>query len=152
MLNEDGYGVFGTRLNALFDSHRPRLTNAQACEALRRQGYPISLPYLSQLRSGVRRAPSAQVIHALAVLFDVPPDYFYDLRYGLESDQGKRDDARYIERLSLEGPRRLLGITNGLSPASQEVLVKMADHLRNAEDANIRRRRRGLPLHRPEAI
>jgi len=133
LLSEHGYSVFCIRLNALFATRQPGLTNARVCDALRQQGYRISTPYLSQLRTGVRRAPSATVMHGLAQFFGVTTSHFFDSRGDSGTEDSRHSDALLIAQLSDEPVKHLLGLTNALSSDSQEMLISLVDRLRESD-------------------
>ena len=68
------------RLNALFDtSPNPatgrRWTGEEFAAAMTAAGFPITEPYLSQLRTGARGNPSAQNLTGIAKVFGVSIDY-----------------------------------------------------------------------------
>jgi transcriptional regulator with XRE-family HTH domain len=111
--------VFCTQLNALFSSSKVGLTNLDVAREVRRRGCPLSTPYLSQLRTGVRTNPSNLVVDALADYFNVSPDFFFD-PHGSE----------VLGKLASPGLRRLLSACVGLSDLSMELLVEISDHLR----------------------
>ncbi|WP_067538049.1 helix-turn-helix transcriptional regulator [Nocardia crassostreae] len=123
---------FATRLNKLFDTarsgRRPH-TTAEVAAALTAAGYPISKPYLSQLRSGQRTDVSDQTVAALAKFFRVRPDYFFSDRYAAKID----NDLRLLTRLHGSGVRRLSARAFDLSEESQNLLTNMAEKLRLSE-------------------
>ena len=133
MLSEHGYSVFCIRLNALFETRQPGLTNARVCDALRQQGCRISTPYLSQLRTGVRRAPSETVVRGLAQFFGVNTSHFFDTRCDFGIEDSRHSDALLIAKLSNEPVQHLLRLTNELSSDSQEMLILLVDRLREAD-------------------
>ncbi|MFD0000482.1 helix-turn-helix domain-containing protein [Nocardia sp. NPDC127526] len=124
---------FATRLNKLFDAGAPAErrphTTAEVAAALTASGYPISKPYLSQLRSGQRTNPSDQTVAALARFFRVRPDYFFSDRYTARVD----NDLRLLTRLHGAGVRRLSARAFDLSEESQNLLTSMAERLRLSE-------------------
>lgn len=72
------------RLNLLF-ARVPRgagspqpYSNDQAAEEITAAGVAVTGRYLSQLRSGHRDNPSARLLSAIANLFGVPVQYFFD--------------------------------------------------------------------------
>lgn len=131
--------VFGRQLNRLFRRAGRQLTNLAVVMALREQGCSISTPYLSQLRTGVRTNPSSSLVDALANFFDVQSDYFFDIDADPDapvavSATGMIDsDAAFIAGLSNSGLRRLLALSQSLSPRSIELLVALSDRLRLAD-------------------
>ncbi|OCB56609.1 hypothetical protein A5722_13910 [Mycobacterium vulneris] len=78
---------FAARVNLLFDSVHPPgrgpYRDAEVADGLAHLGYPMSRPYLSQLRSGRRTNPSETTIHAFAEFFRVDVAYFTDDEYYL---------------------------------------------------------------------
>ncbi|CAM4152097.1 HTH cro/C1-type domain-containing protein [Nocardia ninae] len=105
MYREDNY--FAARLNMLFarvhlPGRKPH-TNAEVAAALTASGHPVSKPYISQLRSGVRTHPSDETVAALAKFFKVRPDYFYNDAYAAKIDR----DLESRAQLEGYGLRRL---------------------------------------------
>lgn len=122
-----------TRLNRLFETvHAPGArphTNSEVAAQLTAWGHPISKPYLSQLRSGVRTDPSRETIAALARFFRVRPDYFADDAYTSTADR----DYALLAQLQFDGLRTLSVLAFDLSEESQNLLTAMADRLRVTE-------------------
>ncbi|MCV7320457.1 PAS domain-containing protein [Mycolicibacterium confluentis] len=91
-------GSFADRLNRLFAAIRApgngAYTNSEVLRALAEKGVHVSAPYMSQLRSGVRRRPSEQAVIALAEFFGVRPVYF--------DDAYDREDLQYLVRLDAD--------------------------------------------------
>lgn len=133
--------VFERQLNRLFIRTDRKLTNLAVVEALRDQGRSISTPYLSQLRSGVRANPSRSVIDALAYYFEVQPDYFFDVDADPDpsivalTDSFIEADGAAIAGLTDGGLRRLLALSQSLSPSSIELLVVLSERLRIVDRA-----------------
>ncbi|MGF6887489.1 transcriptional regulator with XRE-family HTH domain [Nocardia sp. GAS34] len=96
-------------------------------ERMAATGCRLSVPYLSQLRTGRRANPSVTVIDALAREFDVDPYFLHGLDGGL-------DDFGLVAELSDPSLRRLACLVAGLSDTSQTMLIAMADKFRQAED------------------
>lgn len=76
---------FAERLNTLFGYIYPPgggpHHDGEVAVALTASGFPISRPYITELRSGRRTDPSKETTAALAKFFMVKPDYFWDRRY-----------------------------------------------------------------------
>jgi transcriptional regulator with XRE-family HTH domain len=71
------------RLNALFTRvPQPGVnqlySNDRAAKEISAKGVKVTGVYLSLLRSGKQNNPSARLLAAIADLFDVPIDYFFD--------------------------------------------------------------------------
>lgn len=126
--------VFAERLNALYDNWRAtnsrRLSNVAVAAALADAGVPVSTPYLSQLRNGARINPSTRVARALAVFFDVDPDYFFVAASG---DDSVAHDAALSHRFVAPSLRQLAHAAALLTPSAQQYLVELAERLRVAE-------------------
>lgn len=123
--------MFADRLNMLFeDSPRfgRRVTQAEVADGLAARGYRISRPYLSQLRRSARTNPSAYIVLLLAEFFGVDDEYFY-----LPASSEVETPSVLIDRLAQESLRRLLSHTDGLSEASLDLVLDMAERLRCAE-------------------
>ena len=123
--------VFARQLNALFARSAVRITNTMVAQALTEQGYPISAPYLSQLRNGVRTRPAPRYVERIAEYFSVPLSYFYDLPYERSDDGGEdRDrDLALIWEIDHDAVRRLLLHAHGLTPEAMDLLLQFADRL-----------------------
>ncbi|AMO60059.1 Helix-turn-helix protein [Mycolicibacterium phlei] len=125
---------FAERLNRLFNvvcpPGRGPYTSAEVVKALNQQGFSISAPYMSQLRSGKRGRPSLATIRQLAAFFRVDPAYF------LDDDYYERISAELtvLEAMHDDGLRRIANRVCGLSPASQLVLVETIEELRRREN------------------
>jgi transcriptional regulator with XRE-family HTH domain len=122
--------VFCTQLNALFSSSKVGLTNLDVAREVRRRGCPLSTPYLSQLRTGVRTNPSNLVVDALADYFNVSPDFFFDPHGSDPASSTGTHESEVLGKLASPGLRRLLSACVGLSDLSMELLVEISDHLR----------------------
>jgi len=137
--------MFANQLNKLFDRAEVKLTNLAVVSAMSKNGCSISTPYMSQLRAGVRTNPSAPVVNALAEVFGVPLDYFYnsnaiaDLRDTEDIDETVEADAAVVEGLLDERLRRLLTLSLGLSSRSVNLLTDLSSRLRLADLASRRR-------------
>ena len=122
------------RLNHLFATiPRPDRTgywtNEQASAAMAARGKPMSDGYISELRSGKKNNPSARNLGALAELFGVPVDYFFN-----EDTAAKIDaDLRLLVALRDGGVPGVAMRTHGLSPDFLENLAGIIEHVRKLE-------------------
>lgn len=138
-MNEPAIEAFASRLNKLVEQSDGKVTNRDVATGMMESGCAVSMPYLSQLRTGVRDNPSIPVVNALANFFRVLPDYFYDANVGGDFPSSKKidealtADAAVLEKLLDHRLRRLLSLTLGLAPSSVEVLVDMSNRLRLAD-------------------
>ncbi|MCT6735545.1 helix-turn-helix domain-containing protein [Rhodococcus qingshengii] len=122
--------VFREQLNRLIDTYPNALTNRKLVKGLAERGCVISLPYLSQLRTGARTNPSHEVVDALAGFFDVPPGHFFVKSDPKNADEVRAEDARVVGRIGSPGMRALLRLASDLSEDSQDLLVDLAAKLR----------------------
>lgn len=130
---DEGIPGLAEKLNHLFATvPRPDgqalWTNERAATALTEAGTVVSGAYLSLLRRGDRTNPSAKNLAAIARLFGVGMEYFFD------DDQRAHTDLELrllsvIRRAGIEG----LGRSVGLSAAGIALLVEFADQLRRYE-------------------
>jgi transcriptional regulator with XRE-family HTH domain len=130
---DEGIPGLAEKLNHLFATiPRPDgealWTNERAAAALTEAGTDISGAYLSLLRLGHRTNPSAKHLAAIARLFGVPIEYFFNPELHAHTDLELRL-LGVIQRAGLEG----LGRSVGLSPAGIALLVDFADQLRRYE-------------------
>jgi hypothetical protein len=143
VLATTGEGVFQHRLNELFAASQTRLTNVSVAKGLLLQNFRISVPYLSQLRTGVRDNPSDEVIAALSKYFSVAPDYFFEVPRRGECECPHKTDAEIVNQLTDPAVRKLLTLAHGLSAESIELLADMANRIVAAD------RRLGSRFPRP---
>ncbi|MGG7104676.1 XRE family transcriptional regulator [Rhodococcus sp. ACPA4] len=125
---------FSQRLNALFESAPNHVTNAMVVRSMTEDGCRISTPYLSQLRTGVRTNPSPEVVSALARFFEVTPDYFFNPDQEVPFLASGDSDHILLAQLHNDRLRNLTSRVVDLSPASQALLVEMAENLRSSEN------------------
>lgn len=126
----DAHYTFAEQLNELFTRSPRRITNATVAQALTDRGCSISIPYLSQLRSGVRVRPADRYVRALAQYFSVPLSHFYDAPFESGTDTGLSHDLELIHAINDNAVRGLLCNAHGLSPASVDILLRFEGHLR----------------------
>ncbi|MGY2061179.1 hypothetical protein ACW9HQ_40440 [Nocardia gipuzkoensis] len=131
---------FASLLDALYTdwerAHGKPLRNIDVSGALAAAGCPLSVPYLSQLRSGARQ-PSTRAVTALALTFGINVDYFYTgIRvHSAESrDDARTGDYHRIEGLSNDALRHLLLAATGLSDVALARLIGSAELLRALEN------------------
>lgn len=125
---------FADRLNEVVDrwerAHGIRLTNRSLAFRITRAGHPVSATYLSQLRSGQRDNPSAELVNTVAQVLAVELTRF--------NDGGGRDpvpgDGAVAEAVDDPVLRRLLTTVAGLGSPSVEMLTELAGRFRLAED------------------
>lgn len=135
MDDADG-GVEGLsdRLNHLFSivprpDGRGLWNNDQAAAALAAAGTYMSAPYIGQLRSGKRNNPSARNLAALARLFAVPVDYFFDPEAAAKIDA----DLRLLSAIRDSGIKGVALRAQGLSEESLAGLAGIIEQVRKFE-------------------
>ena len=133
--NDPGLSGLATQLNHLFTTVRtpqgfPRWNNESASLEISRSGLTVSAAYLSQLRNGKRLNPSARHLAALADLFGVPMEYFFDDDRRSAID----DDLELLTALRDHGVRTLAVHAQGLSPASITNVLGIIDQFRRLEN------------------
>jgi transcriptional regulator with XRE-family HTH domain len=104
-------------------------TNDDAAAAITVAGVPISGAYLSQLRTGQRDNPSARHLAAIARLFAVPMEYFFDPEVAAKIDA----DLRLLSAVRQAGVDRLAMRASGLSRESLSNVAEMIEHIRRLE-------------------
>ncbi len=122
------------RLNHLFATvPRPDRggywSNEQAAGELARLGTPMSHAYLSQLRTGKRDNPSARHLAAIATLFGVPMEYFFDAEVADKINA----DLRLLTAIRDSGVHGVAMRAQGLSAASLASLEGIIDQVRKLE-------------------
>lgn len=151
--------VFQVRLNELFAATGRRLTNKTVASGLAASGCRISVPYLSQLRTGAREAPSREVVTALASYFRVSSGYFFTVPWNGDRMDAVDADTNIIALLFDSQVRALLQASNGLSAESLNLLVDLATKLKAADPGHRRpippphtsNHTRGAPITRAKA-
>jgi hypothetical protein len=104
-------------------------TNEDAAAAITEAGVPTSTAYLSQLRTGKRDNPSARHLAAIARLFAVPMDYFFDRELADRIDA----DLRLLTAIRDAGVQTIALRAHGLSAASMSGVADMIEHIRQLE-------------------
>lgn len=131
---------FAKRLNYLFDVLHPpgqdrAYRNTEVVRTLSRMGYAVSLPYLSQLRSGSRNGPSPHVVKVLSEFFGIGSEYLncVDTEY---TDQLRAE----LGWLQLARDPDVREVTMALLPLPVDVSEALLD---KAIASSARRRRTG---------
>jgi hypothetical protein len=104
-------------------------TNDSAAAALTEAGVATSAAYLSQLRAGKRDNPSARHLAAIARLFAVPMEYFFDEELASRIDA----DMRLLTAVREAGVETIALRAHGLSEASLSGVAGMLEHIRRLE-------------------
>lgn len=107
-------------------------TNDDAAAEMSAAGVAMSAAYLSQLRTGKRDNPSARHLGALARLFEVPMDYFFDATLAAKIDA----DLRLLTAVRDTGVQSIALRAHGLSEASLSGLADMIEHIRRLEQVD----------------
>ncbi|MGJ6121176.1 helix-turn-helix transcriptional regulator [Mycolicibacterium sp. Y3] len=127
--------TFAARLNKLFEAVYPPgrgpHTSHEVVKELRGEGIRISAPYLSQLRTGQRTNPSAEMMEAIAQFFRVSVAYFTDDRYFQKVDE----ELTWLLHMRNENVRFVTSRALGLSEDSLSEWICYADTLRRQEAA-----------------
>ncbi|BEP13860.1 helix-turn-helix domain-containing protein [Acidothermaceae bacterium B102] len=131
---EAGLPDLAARLNHLFavvpgPSGRAPWTNDEAAAEMAAQGAAISGAYLSQLRTGKRDNPSARHLAAIAQLFGVPLEYFFEKEAATKIDA----DLRLLAAVRDSGVQAIALRAQGLSPQSLSSVADMIEHIRRLE-------------------
>ncbi|WP_148310841.1 helix-turn-helix domain-containing protein [Nocardia brasiliensis] len=123
------------QLDQLFErwheTHGRPLTNRALAQALKQRGYAVSVPYLSQLRNGIRTNPSDALLAVLADYFGVQAG---DLTAAVVLPHvAAEPDSVLGDGLTNPVMDRLVRLCSTLSMDSIAMLIEVADHLRSAE-------------------
>ncbi len=129
-----GLPHLATRLNHLFTTvPRPDggglWTNHDAAAAMSASGVPTSAAYLSQLRTGRRDNLSARHLDAVARLFAVPMEYFFDTEVATKIDA----DLQLLTAVRDAGVQSIALRAQGLSPESLSGVAELIEHIRRLE-------------------
>lgn len=132
-------GQFADRLNQLFEVvHPPGRRPFRAAEVvslINARGIRLSGAYLSQLRSGRRKRPSAHVIAALADVFGVDYEYLSGTHPGYSA--AIDEELVWLRMANDRAVRDLTTRILELPPASQDEVLAFADSLRQSERAKV---------------
>lgn len=105
-------------------------TTTAVAEAVTAQGVPVGQSHISQLRSGKRSNPSAELVGALAAVFDVPVGYFYNTG---DDPQRWQRELETVASLRRAGVHAVALRAQGLSERGLATLAKLADDIRAIE-------------------
>lgn len=131
---DGGMPRLATQLNRLFATvprpgGRDLWTNEDAAAAMTETGVAMSAAYLSQLRTGKRDNPSARHLAAIARLFEVPMEYFFDPEVAAKIDA----DLRLLVAVRDAGVQSIALRAQGLSAESLSGVAGMIEHIRRLE-------------------
>lgn len=131
---EGGMSRLAAQLNHLFATvprpgARDLWTNEDAAASMTEAGVAMSAAYLSQLRTGRRDNPSARHLAAIAKLFEVPMDYFFDVDVAAKIDA----DLRLLVAVRDAGVQAIALRAQGLSQESLSGVAGMIEHIRRLE-------------------
>lgn len=131
---DGGVPSLAARLNHLFSTvPRPNRqglwTNEQASAAVAAAGTYMSDAYIGQLRNGKRNNPSARNLAAIAELFAVPVDYFFNPETTAKIDA----DLRLLVAVRDSGIQGLALRAQGLSPDSIANVAGIIEQVRKIE-------------------
>ena len=136
-MNEPDGGVPGLadRLNHLFSTvpkpgGKGYWTNEQAAAAVSAAGTPMSDAYIGQLRNGKRNNPSARNLAAIAELFAIPVDYFFNSDVSAKIDA----DLRLLTAIRDGGIQGLALRAQGLSAETISSLADIIEQVRRAQN------------------
>ena len=140
MSDDPGAPLLTQRLNHLFETvpnpatGRP-YTNAEASRTIEAAAEPegptVSPSAISQLRQGTKTNPTATTLAALARLFGVTPNYFFDVD---EAESARADAALELLRTAEDSNVRNLAFrANGLSTESLEMIKTVIERARKLE-------------------
>ncbi|NIH70283.1 helix-turn-helix domain-containing protein [Modestobacter marinus] len=91
-----------------------------------------SAAYLSQLRTGTRDNPSARHLAAIAGLFRVPIEYFFDEDLAARIDA----DMKLLVAVREAGVQTIALRAHGLSAAGLTGVADIIEHIRRLEQVN----------------
>jgi transcriptional regulator with XRE-family HTH domain len=92
-------------------------------------GVTTSAAYLSQLRTGKRDNPSARHLAALARLFEVPMEYFFDEAIAARIDS----DLQLLSAVRDAGVQKIALRAQGLSADGLNGVAEMIEYIRRLE-------------------
>ncbi len=132
--HDGGLSGLASQLNHLFSTvPRPGggalWTNDDAAAAMSATGVTTSAAYLSQLRTGKRDNPSARHLAALARLFEVPMEYFFDPAVAAKIDT----DLELLSAVRDAGVQKIALRAQGLSPEGLNGVAEMIEYIRRLE-------------------
>jgi transcriptional regulator with XRE-family HTH domain len=127
-------GVLAQRLRYLFENKRrpdgKRYSYRDVLKAIDARGGPsMSVGYLSQLVTGVRKNPMMDAVQALAAFFEVPLSYF-DAH---ENTAETNEKLKLVAALQHAGVQDVATHAVGLPPESIELVLSMIDRVRQVD-------------------
>lgn len=127
-------GIVARRLQYLLETVRKpdgsRFTYREVLAGIEAQGGPaMSIGYLSQLVTGTRSNPMMDAVQGLARFFKVPITYFDAASDTRETDE----QLKIAAALQNAGVQDIALRSAGLAPASRQLLLDLADRLRDVE-------------------
>lgn len=131
--------ALAARLNRLFDSIRPdgpkgrAYTNGEVAEAIKQANPSIRVggAYLSALRTGAKKKPSAELLTALARFFGVPTAYLLEEAIAAQTD-AEIELAQVAHNL---GVRQLALRALELSPEGLAAVTAIVEHVLESDRA-----------------
>jgi transcriptional regulator with XRE-family HTH domain len=120
------------RINRLFATIHPPdrgpYTSTELVSTMKSRGAKLSKPYLTQLRRGTRKRPSAAVVAAITEFFGVRPTYLTDVdsHYYALLDR----ELTWLETSRDDTVRNLTTLILQLPPDAQDDVLGFADELR----------------------
>lgn len=102
-------------------------TNEAMVRALAARGVVVTVQHLSSLRNGRRDNPSAKMLAAIADVFGVPLDYFFDE----EAEKRVNDELDTLAQLRRAGGLRLRGGLDAEGLASLLAAIQRVHDLDN---------------------
>ena len=132
--HDGGMPRLASQLNHLFATvPRPDAgelwTNDEAAAAMSQAGVAVSAAYLSQLRTGKRDNPSARHLAAIARLFEIPMEYFFDPDVAAKIDT----DLKLLVAVRDRGVQSIALRAHGLSTAGLSGVADMIEVIRRLE-------------------
>lgn len=124
-----GIASFGPRLDNLMRTvpgpDGTSWSNVKLSGALARLGLTVSAGYISQLRTGVKTNPAAQIVQTVAKAFAIPVTYFFDDDVSAVDQQ-----LRQLAALRRDDADILIGLTRDMGPKDVNFVRALVENYR----------------------
>lgn len=122
-------GRFDHLMQTVPAPHGALWTNAQLADQLTDRGIPTSRNYINQLRTGRRLNPTGRLLGAIADIFAVKVDYFYDAAYA----EALNRDLELLATMRAAGLAGIALRATGLSATGMREVERILDSVRRLE-------------------
>jgi transcriptional regulator with XRE-family HTH domain len=113
----------------VYPPHRGPLSAREISDRAQRLGFQLSESYVYQLRNGKRANPTIEPLFAIAAVFDVPVEYFFNDRAAAVLQA----DLALARAMNDAGVRDIALRAADLSPEARQAVVTMLQQFQNLD-------------------